>query len=138
MKFSFRRFFLALFVSLTGTGILAGAALATGTTANVSWIAPTQYADGETLTASQIDHYTITWTTNSSTGVGGPTGSLTVPGTATTAKIPVPCGGVNFSITVTTGANAVFPNTTSVPAGPVPYATGVTCAPNPPTGLAVS
>lgn len=111
------------------------AAYAAGATANLSWTAPTAYIDGEPLPAAQIDHYTITWTTASPAGVGGPTGSLTVPGTATAATVPVPCGSVNFSITVTTTAAAVFPNATSAPDGPVPYATGVTCGPNPVTGL---
>ena len=129
MKF-FRHTLLLLCASLVPL-----AAYAAGATANLSWTAPTAYIDGEPLPAAQIDHYTITWTTASPTGVGGPTGSLNVPGTATTATVPVPCGSVNFSITVTTTAAAVFPNATSAPDGPVPYATGVTCGPNPVTGL---
>jgi hypothetical protein len=121
-------------------GILAFALASTltitygaGKTANLSWVAPTTYTDTTALPSSDIDHYTISW----NGGTAGPTGSLTVPGTATTATVPVPCGSTAFSITVTTGSAAKYPNSTSSPAGPVPYASGITCAPNPPSGLAV-
>lgn len=106
-----------------------------GTTANVSWTAPTQYTDGSAIKSGDLDHYTISWAPAS--GQSGPTGSTTVAGTATSATVPVACGSVSFTVTVTTSSTAVYANATSGPAGPVPYATGVACAPVPPGGLAV-
>lgn len=106
-----------------------------GTTANLTWTAPTAYTDGTSLPAADLDHYTISWAP--AAGQSGPTGSTTVAGNLTAATVPVPCGQVSFTLTVTTGASAHYPNATSGPAGPVPYVTGVTCQPNPPTGLAV-
>jgi hypothetical protein len=50
----------------------------------------------------------------------------------------VACGAVSFTVSVTTTATAMYPNATSGQSNAVPYATGVTCAPNPPTGLAVN
>lgn len=130
------RFFRSLLVSALIGGILAGVAFAAGTTANLSWTAPTAYVDSTPLPSSDIDHYTITWAP--ATGQVGPSGSETVPGSAVTSTAPVPCGSTSFSITVTTTATAHYPNATSAPAGPVPYASKVTCSPNPPGGLAAS
>jgi hypothetical protein len=102
---------------------------AVGSSAGVSWTAPTAYVDGTVLPATDIDHYTVSWT-------GTSTGSVVVKAGVVTATVPVACGTVNFTVTVTTGAAAHYPNATSGPAGPVAYASGVTCAPNPPGGLA--
>lgn len=102
--------------------------------ASVSWLAPTTYADTSVIAAGELDHYTISWT---STAPGGPSGSLTVPGTALAAVVPLSCGAANFAVTVTTTASAKYPNATSGPAGPVLWDSKVVCAPNPPTGLAV-
>ena len=131
MKLFFRSLcFLCCFV------VAAPVVFASGATANVSWTAPTQYTDGTTLPASDIGHYTITWSQNA--GETGPSGSLTVAGSATTATVPVACGNTSFTLTVTTDSAAHYPNATSGPAGPVPYVSGITCAPNPPAALKVS
>jgi hypothetical protein len=107
-----------------------------GTTANVSWTPPTQYMDGSALPATDIDHYTIAWAPVA--GQSGPSGSQTVLASASQpAVVPVACGQVTFTITATTGAAAKYPNATSGASNAVPYVTGVTCAPNPPSGLAV-
>lgn len=125
-----RRPSLAFFSLAAVAALLAGVAFAAGTTANLSWTAPTAYTDGTTLPASDLDHYTITWAP--AAGQAGPAGSLTVAGNLTAATVPVPCGATSFSLTVTTGAAAHYANATSSPAGPVPYVTGVTCSPNAP------
>lgn len=104
--------------------------------ATVSWSAPTQYVDGTVLPVADIDHYSVSWGPVSPAAVTA-TNSGTVIVKSLTASVPVACGSVEFSVTATTGANATYPNTTSTPAGPVPYASGVACAPNPPGALAV-
>ena len=124
------------FLSLALAALGLGVAFAAGTTANLSWIAPTQYVDGTALPTSDLGSYTITWAPAS--GQSGPSGSLTVAGTALAATVPVPCGGTSFSVTVTTSSSAHYPNATSAPAGPVPYVTGVTCGPKAVTGLTVN
>lgn len=98
--------------------------------ATVTWAAPTAYLDKSVLPVEDIDHYTLSWTP-----AQGSSGVLTVKGL--TAVVPVVCGTVQFSVTATTGATALYPNTTSTAAGPVPFASGVSCAPNPPGALAV-
>lgn len=103
--------------------------------ANVSWTDPTAYVDGNALSSADIDHYTVTWS-SVKTGLAG--GSLTVKAPATfPVVVPLSCGDYSFTVTVTTGASALYPNATSSPAGPVTFATGVTCAPNPVSGLTV-
>lgn len=123
-----KRIFSAL--KLAAILLLPALALAAGTTANLSWTAPTQYTDNTSIAAGELDHYTIAWAPQA--GKTGPTGSLTVAGTLTSATVPVACGDVTFTLTVTTSATAKYPNATSGPAGPVPYVSGVSCAPNPP------
>lgn len=123
-----KRFLVSLFALVAST-----VAFAAGTTANLSWTAPTAYVDTSPLPASDIDHYTIAWAPTS--GQSGPSGSETVPGSAVTATAPVPCGSTTFTITVTTTATAKYPNATSGPSSPAPYVSGVTCSPNPPAGL---
>lgn len=108
--------------------------LAAGGEATVSWLAPTQYVDGTAIAAGDLDHYTITWT---ATGSGGPSGSMTVTGTALASIVPFACGQANFSITVTTSTTSKYPGITSGPAGPVFLDTKVACATNPPGALAV-
>jgi hypothetical protein len=100
--------------------------------ATVTWIAPTTYVDGTVLPAASIDHYTITWPLAGGTSPSGSLISKTL-----SAVVPVVCGSVAFSVTVTTTAAALYPNSTSAPAGPVTYASGVSCAANPPGALAV-
>jgi hypothetical protein len=117
--------------------VLLGVTLswAAGTTAKISWSAPTTYTDTTALPVGDIDHYTLTWAPAS--GAGGPIGSMNVPGNLLTAQVPVPCGGTSFTVSVTTGPNAHIPNATSTPTNAVPYVSGIACVPNPPTGLVV-
>jgi hypothetical protein len=98
--------------------------------ASVTWTAPATYVDGTPLPVGDIDHYTVSWTP-----VGNTAGALSVKTLA--ASVPIVCGTVQISVTVTTSATAVYPNTTSTPAGPVPFVSGIACAPNPPGALAV-
>jgi hypothetical protein len=96
---------------------------ASGTSATLTWTAPTQDTDGTPV--GTIDHYTVSW----SRTAGGPVaGTMDVK--TLTATVPVSCGSMQFSVTAT--ASGV----TSDPAGPVAYATGVVCKPNPPSALA--
>ena len=132
---------LAFIVSALASAIIAltafaPAALAAGTSANVSWTAPTQYTDSSTLPATDIASYTISWAPTS--GQTGPSGSLSVTAPALTATVPVPCGNTTFTVTVTTTATAKYPSETSAPSSAVPYATGVTCGPKAVTGVTVS
>lgn len=115
--------------------LVSGVVFGAGTSANVKWIAPTAYTDGSAVAAGDLDHYTLSWAP--ATGQAGPTGSVTIAGNLTAATVPVACGEVTFTISVTTSASARYPNVTSGPGGAVPYVTGVTCTVNPPTGLAV-
>lgn len=120
-----------LFITLSSVTIV----WAVGTSAKCSWAAPTAYVDGSVLAAADIDHYTLTWVPSGSQA--GPSGSINVAGGLTSTTVPVACGSVSFTLSVTTGPNAKYPNATSAPTGAVPYVTGVSCTPNPPTGLAV-
>lgn len=129
MKFLLTRL-LPLLALLTTAITIAG-----GTTAQVSWNAPTTYADGSALPLSDIAHYTLTWAPNAAQS--GPSGSNTPPAGATNVTVPVACGSTTFVLTVTTTPTARYPNATSSPTSGVPYVTGVSCAPNPPSGLAV-
>lgn len=105
-------------------------------TATVSWTAPVAYSDGSNLPASDIDHYTITWAPTSEQS--GPSGSLnTIPAAANTTVVPIACGSTSFTVSVTTTASARYPNATSSSTAAVPFATGIACTPNPPSGLAV-
>jgi hypothetical protein len=117
-------------VPLRVLGVLAllsvGWVWAAGPSATVTWTAPTAYIDGTVLPASDIDHYTVT-----------PAGGTSITTKTLSAVVPVACGSVAFSVTATTTATAAYPNTTSAPAGPVTYVSGVGCAPNPPDALAV-
>lgn len=109
--------------------------IAAGATATASWVAPTTYSDGSSLPISDIDHYTLTWAPAS--GQSGPSGSMNVAAGTISQTVNALCGSTTFTISVTTTATARYPNATSTPSGPVPYASGIACTPNPPTGLAV-
>lgn len=105
-----------------------------GATATVTWAPPTQYTDGSPLPAGDIKSYTIKWTRPGNAAV---VGSVVVPAPALTVQAPTPCGDYQFTASVTTTATAKFPNETSSEVGPLPYASGIGCAPNPPAGVAV-
>lgn len=108
---------------------------ATGSTATVSWLAPTAYVDGTPMPPGDIASYTLSWSPKQ--GTPGASGSQKVDAGALSAVVTVPCGSTEFVMTVTTTATAVYPNATSSAAGPVTYVTGVSCAPNPPGALVV-
>jgi hypothetical protein len=108
--------------------LIVKAAMAAGTTATVTIVPPTLYEDGTALPATDIAFYTISWSG------AGPSGSKQT--TTLVTSVPVACGSVSFTATVTTTAGAKYPNATSLAGGPVPYAAGVTCVPNAP-GLSV-
>lgn len=116
-----------LFVTLAIIGVLAlikNAAHAAGPSYTVSWAPPSAYLDTSALPATDIAFYTVT--------VDGV--PQKVAG-ATQLALSKPCGSASITVSVTTTAGAKYPNTTSDPAGPVTYATGVTCKPNPPGAL---
>lgn len=118
-----RLFFACLFAFLT-----AGVAIAAGTSATVSWNAPTTYIDGTVMPASDIASYTVSW----APAAGSTGGSVSVPATAISIVVPgLTCGSFTFSATVTTTATAVYPSQTSAASNAVPYATGVSCKPSP-------
>jgi hypothetical protein len=126
----------AVLAAAATLALIAPIAAASGNTANLKWTAPTSYVDGTSLAAADLDHYTITWAPAS--GQAGPSGSITVAGSLTATTVPVACGQVTFSITVTTTASALYPNATSGPSSPAPYVTGITCVPKAPAGLTAS
>lgn len=119
------------FVTLIAAALLATVALASGTTATVSWLAPTTYNDGTPVGASDIASYTITWV-----GSGAKTsGTLVVNAPALSTTVPVACGSASFTVTATASATAVYAGTSAASSPPATYATGVTCSLNPPTGV---
>lgn len=117
--------------ALAGALVLT-AVYAAGNSAAVSWIAPITYNEGSVLPATDIASYTVSWTGIAGPQGAGPAGSLVVKAPATNVSIPVACGTVNFSVSVTTTAGAKYPSATSDPAGPIAYASGLECKPNPP------
>jgi ABC-2 type transport system ATP-binding protein len=70
---------------------LTGPAAAAGTTANLSWTAPTTYVGGGALPASDVAYYTIAWTF-----VTPQTKQVAAPALATT--VTVLCGVVSFTL----------------------------------------
>lgn len=123
-----KRLSLTLSIALLVALAVPPMAEAAGTTANLSWSAPTQYVDGTALPASDIAFYTVQF--------NGQSQKVTAP--ATTASVNVACGSASFTVTVTTTATAKYPNATSDPSGAVPYASGVVCRPKVVTGVTVS
>ncbi len=117
-------------LTLLSVGMVWGAGTGVGPSATVTWTAPTQDVDGTPVGA--IDHYTVSWFRSLGTPAVGTLDVKTL-----TAVIPVACGSMYFTVTATTAAAATYPNTTSAPAGPVAFVSGVSCAPNPPAALAV-
>lgn len=119
-----KRLFAAFWLMLA-----AGSALASGTSANLSWMLATQYTDGQTLPVSAIKETLIQWrrpgnpTVVGSVRIAAPGASVVVPGLV--------CGA--FEFTATTILTAGPPPSDEL--GPVAYTTGVVCKPNPPSGL---
>lgn len=112
-------------------GILtACTAMAAGTTANVSWTAPTVYTDGTALPATDIANYTINWSAASPYAASG---SVTAASGLTIVVSSLTCGSYSFTVTVKTTATAYSPNAQSTTA-PFVYNTGIVCtAPKPGT-----
>lgn len=116
----------ALFTLCAALVLFAGAhVFAAGTTANLSWTAPTSYSDGTALPASDIASYTLAWTATSPFAKAGTVSAASSALTATVSTLT--CGTYNFTITVTTTATAYSPNSSATSA-PVLYNTGVTCS----------
>lgn len=116
-----------LFILLTmmASAISFGA----GTTATVTWIAPTTFTDGTPLTGLigyRIDAKPKTYTGSTLTKSVGPSVS-------SSAFSGLTCGDYDFTVITLAGTNS-DPSNTAV------YATGVTCSnkPNPPTGVTAS
>lgn len=130
-----------LFRSLLFSGLallcFSSGADAAGTSATIKWTNPSQYSDGTSLPVTDIGSYDITWTRLGSTVAVGTFHVSGGPATQTTISGLV-CGGYNFTMTVTTSATALQPNSTSDPTSPASYPTGISCKPNPPTGVTVS
>lgn len=106
---------------------------ATPATATVSWTAPTTYTDGSPIGATDLTQYTVSW---SRTIGGTPIGTQAVKVPATSAVVPVSCGGYYFTVTATAQLTGDAP-ATSLPTTALLFNSGVTCTPNPPGGPAV-
>ena len=104
---------------------------AAGGSVTISWIHPTGYTDGSALPLTEIKETLVTWRRPANSTV---VGSVRVAAPATsTLVVGLSCGGFNFSAATVVKVG----NVESAEAGPVLYATGVQCAPNPPTNLKV-
>lgn len=123
---------------LAALAIASPPAEAAGTTAHLSWtpslfyndcipVSPATTCNGTAIPLSDLKEYVVNWT-------GAFTGSLRVSAPATSTDIPVPCSAVTFTVQEVTTASAKYPSSTSDPSSALPYATGVTCKPNPPVG----
>jgi hypothetical protein len=102
---------------------------AAGTSATLSWSHPTTYTDGAALAASDIKETFIQWRRPGSATVAG---SVRVTAPATSVVVPgLVCGNFTFTAQTIMTLGATASDETS----PVPYSTGISCKPNPPTGL---
>jgi hypothetical protein len=107
------------------------AAQAAGTSATLTWTHPVVYTDGSTLAATEIKETIITWRRPGTSAV---VGSVRVAAPANTTVVTgLTCGSFNFTAATVVRTN----DDTSADTAPALYATGVRCAPNPPTGLKV-
>lgn len=128
--------------SILATALAAVAAtslaLAAAPSATVSWTAPTTYTDGTALAAADLASYTVIACRGASACVSFTTAAVAA-GTAppTSLAVPLTCGNYTFTVAAETTAAAKYPTISSVPSAAVPYATGVSCAPNPPSGVVV-
>ncbi len=127
-NFSWRGVLLAVSV-VAVVFIIGNVVYAAGSSSTVTWVHPVTYTDGSALALSDIKETILTWRRPGSTTVAG-TVRVTAPANSTVVT-GLTCGNFNF-----TAATVAKNNAQSTDAGPVLYASGVTCAPNPPTGLA--
>jgi hypothetical protein len=106
---------------------------AAGDSATLQWANATTFQDGTPLAATDIKETLIQWrrpgnaTVVGSVRVAAPANSTVVQGLV--------CGNFEF-----TGVTILKVNSTasSESTPPAPYATGIQCKPNPPTGLGAS
>jgi hypothetical protein len=108
------------------------AAQAAGPSATLTWSHPVAYTDGSALPASEIKETVLTWRRPNSTAI---VGTVRVAAPATSRVVSgLACGNFNFTAQTIVRANDIQSDESSA----VLYATGVQCAPNPPTGLVAS
>lgn len=101
------------------------------TAGTVSWSHPTAYIDGSPLAVAEIKETLVIWRRPGSSATAG---SVRVAAPAASTSVSgLVCGNFNFSAITVLKTNDVQ----SQEGGPVLFATGVQCAPNPPTGLKV-
>lgn len=126
--FAVLAFLAILIVILISASIPAKAA---GTSATVSWTHPTLYTDGTPLALTDITETIVIWRRPGNATV---IGSIHVAAPATQTLVTgLVCG--NFNVTAVTVTNS---GASSAETAPVAYATGIVCAPNPPTNLKVT
>lgn len=101
----------------------SAAALAAGTTANISWSPSYVYTDGSTMPVSDIASFTIRWDNGGSLTVNAP---VTFPVT-----VPVPCGDRAFTVQINAKSTAKYTGTSDPSAPPATYSSGVVCKPGP-------
>lgn len=107
-------------------------AYAVGPSATIKWSHPTAYTDGSALALSEIKETYVAWRRPGSSAI---VGSVHVAAPAISIVVAgLVCGNFNFVAVTVVKTN----NVESAEGGPVLYATGVQCAPNPPTNLEVS
>jgi len=124
-----------ILLAFLGSLVLATLTQAAGPSATVSWTMPDKYTDGSSLPASDILSTTIQVRRPGSTTLVGAMVVL-APATSTVVNGLV-CGNYEFVAFVTTKSTSAQPGS-SDNTNPVAYAPGVSCKPNPPTGLTVS
>lgn len=109
--------------------LIAGVAMAVGTSATLSWALASAYIDNTPLPVSSIKETLIQWRRPGSATV---VGSVRVAAPAKTVVVPnLVCGQFNFTaITVLTTAGLDSDETPAVA-----YDTQVVCRANPPQGL---
>lgn len=104
-------------------------ARAAGPAATLTWTHPTANTDNSPLAVSDIKETVIIWRRPGNSSI---VGTVHVAAPATSAVVPgLTCGSFNF----TAQTVVVVQSVASVESNSVLYATGVQCAPNPPTGV---
>lgn len=107
-------------------------ARAAGPSATLTWTHPVAYTDGSALPVSEIKETLITWRRPNSAVI---VGSVRVTAPANSRVVSgLACG--NFTFTAQTVVKTL--DIQSDESSTVIYATGVQCAPNPPSGLVAS
>lgn len=129
-KYGFR--LIAAVAIIAAAVIYYSVAYAAGPSATIKWNHPVAYTDGSALALSEIKETYIAWRRPGSSTI---IGSVRVAAPAISTVVPgLACGNFDFIAVTVVKTN----NVESTEGGPVLYATGVQCAPNPPTNLEVS